>query len=121
MTQWTKRQIAGIADRGRAALEARAVPLDTADVLLLAVGELVGNVVRHAGAARMRVRVALDAARRRPPGGRPVAAAGPARAGGHGSGRGLLIVQLMMSELGGQLSVVAHEFGKTVRVRIPTA
>lgn len=29
------------------------------------------------------------------------------------------MVQLMTAELGGELSVVAHEFGKSVRVRVP--
>ncbi len=29
------------------------------------------------------------------------------------------MVQLLIVELGGELSVVAHEFGKAVRVRVP--
>ncbi|MFE9467868.1 ATP-binding protein [Streptomyces virginiae] len=37
------------------------VTVDTADVLLLAVAELVGNAVRHAGVGRVRVGVALGA------------------------------------------------------------
>ncbi|MET9572244.1 ATP-binding protein [Streptomyces virginiae] len=60
------------------------VTVDTADVLLLAVAELVGNAVRHAGVGRVRVGVALgagwlrlDVADR----GRPAAAAGPPHAG----------------------------------------
>ncbi|MFI8451853.1 ATP-binding protein [Streptomyces erythrochromogenes] len=113
--------------RVRATLEAWAVPLDAADVLLLAVSELVGNVVRHAGAGRMRVAVAsgagwlrLDVADQgvglpRLPA--PRAETDPESE----SGRGLLIVQLMAAELGGELSVVAREFGKSVRVRIPAA
>ncbi|MFD9078450.1 ATP-binding protein [Streptomyces erythrochromogenes] len=113
--------------RVRATLEAWSVPLDAADVLLLAVSELVGNVVRHAGAGRMRVGVAsgagwlrLDVADQgsglpRLPA--PRAEVDPESEGG----RGLLIVQLMAAELGGELSVVAHEFGKSVRVRIPAA
>ncbi|MFJ3979058.1 ATP-binding protein [Streptomyces sp. NPDC090021] len=113
--------------RVRAALEAWGVPLDAADVLLMAVSELVGNVVRHAGAGRMRVGVAsgagwlrLDVADRgaglpRLP--TPRVEVGPESEGG----RGLLIVQLMAAELGGELSVVAHEFGKSVRVCIPVA
>ncbi|WP_078995034.1 ATP-binding protein [Streptomyces sp. XY66] len=113
--------------RVRATLEAWAVPLDTADVLLLAVSELVGNVVRHAGTGRMRVGVALgagwlllDVADRGA--GLPRLPAPRAQVDPESeSGRGLLIVQLMTSELGGELSVVANEFGKTVRVRIPTA
>ncbi|MFE5489611.1 ATP-binding protein [Streptomyces virginiae] len=51
VTRWSRRRTR----------TSRAVPLDTADVLLLALGELVGNVVRHAGAGRMRVGVALGA------------------------------------------------------------
>ncbi|THA86103.1 ATP-binding protein [Streptomyces sp. A0592] len=113
--------------RVRATLETWAVPLDAADVLLLAVSELVGNVVRHAGAGRLRVAVAsgagwlrLDVADQgaglpRLP--TPRAEVDPESEGG----RGLLIVQLMAAELGGELSVVAHEFGKSVRVRIPAA
>ncbi|KOU90095.1 hypothetical protein ADK93_09245 [Streptomyces sp. XY58] len=108
-------------------MEAWAVPLDTADVLLLAVSELVGNVVRHAGTGRMRVGVALgagwlllDVADRGA--GLPRLPAPRAQVDPESeSGRGLLIVQLMTSELGGELSFVANEFGKTVRVRIPTA
>ncbi|MFJ9933567.1 ATP-binding protein [Streptomyces virginiae] len=113
--------------RVRVALEAWAVPLDTADVLLLAVSELVGNVVRHAGAGRMRVGVALGAGWLRLDvadrgAGLPRLPAPRAQVDPESeSGRGLLIVQLMTSELGGELSVVAHEFGKTVRVRMPTA
>ncbi|MFF9978827.1 ATP-binding protein [Streptomyces erythrochromogenes] len=117
--------------RVRATLEAWAVPLDAADVLLLAVSELVGNVVRHAGAGRMRVAVAsgagwlrLDVADQgaglpRLPA--PRAETDPESESESESGRGLLIVQLMAAELGGELSVVAREFGKSVRVRIPAA
>ncbi|MEV7582517.1 ATP-binding protein [Streptomyces erythrochromogenes] len=113
--------------RVRATLEAWGVPLDAADVLLLAVSELVGNVVRHAGAGRMRVGVAsgadwlrLDVADQ----GAGLPRLPAPRAGldlDAESGRGLLIVQLMAAELGGELSVVAGEFGKSVRVRIPVA
>ncbi|MEU6293843.1 ATP-binding protein [Streptomyces erythrochromogenes] len=113
--------------RVRATLEAWAVPLDAADVLLLAVSELVGNVVRHAGAGRMRVGVAsgagwlcLDVADQGV--GLPRLPAPRAEVDlDSESGRGLLIVQLMAAELGGELSVVAREFGKSVRVRIPVA
>ncbi|MGW6616648.1 ATP-binding protein [Streptomyces erythrochromogenes] len=113
--------------RVRATLEAWSVPLDAADVLLLAVSELVGNVVRHAGAGRMRVGVAsgagwlrLDVADQG--GGLPRLPAPRAEVDPESEGgRGLLIVQLMAAELGGELSVVAHEFGKSVRVRIPAA
>lgn len=113
--------------RVRAALEGWRVPLDVADVLLLAVSELVGNVVRHAGAGRMRVAVAtgggwlrLEVADQgaglpRLPAPRPEI--DPESEGG----RGLLLVQLFAAELGGELSVVAHEFGKSVRLRLPSA
>ncbi|MFE7181336.1 ATP-binding protein [Streptomyces erythrochromogenes] len=113
--------------RVRATLEAWAIPLDAAGVLLLAVSELVGNVVRHAGAGRMRVAVAsgagwlrLDVADQGA--GLPRLPAPRAEADPESeSGRGLLIVQLMAAELGGELSVVARDFGKSVRVRIPVA
>ncbi|MCX5589391.1 ATP-binding protein [Streptomyces erythrochromogenes] len=113
--------------RVRATLEAWAVPLDAADVLLLAVSELVGNVVRHAGAGRMRVGVAAGAGWLRldvadQGAGLPRLPAPRAEVDPESeSGRGLLIVQLMAAEMGGELSVVAHEFGKSVRVRIPAA
>ncbi|MEV6680085.1 ATP-binding protein [Streptomyces erythrochromogenes] len=116
-----------VRSRVRATLEAWAVPLEAADVLLLAVSELVGNVVRHAGAGRMRVAVAsgvgwlcLDVADQGA--GLPRLPAPRAEADLESEGgRGLLIVQLTAAELGGELSVVAREFGKSVRVRIPAA
>ncbi|WKV75682.1 ATP-binding protein [Streptomyces sp. PCS3-D2] len=113
--------------RVRATLSAWAVPLDVTDVLLLAVSELVGNVVRHVGAGRMRVGVAsgagwlrLDVADQgaglpRLPA--PRVDADPASEGG----RGLLVVQLMAAELGGGLCLVVDEFGKTVRLCVPAA
>ncbi|MEU7600852.1 ATP-binding protein [Streptomyces sp. NPDC041003] len=113
--------------RVRDALEGWRVPCGAVDVLLLAVSELVGNVVRHAGAGRMRVGVAvgggwlrLEVADRGA--GLPRLPAPRAEIDPESEdGRGLLIVQLLTAELGGELSVVAHEFGKSVRVRIPAA
>uniref|UniRef100_A0AAU2JJL5 ATP-binding protein n=1 Tax=Streptomyces sp. NBC_00049 TaxID=2903617 RepID=A0AAU2JJL5_9ACTN len=113
--------------RVRAALESWQVPCGMADVLLLAVTELAGNVVRHAGCGRMRVRLTWGGGWLR----LEVADQGAAlpylpspRAevdGDSERGRGLLIVQLLAAELGGQLAVVADEFGKSVRVCIPSA
>ncbi|WP_326586417.1 ATP-binding protein [Streptomyces sp. NBC_01294] len=113
--------------RVRAALEGWRVPCGAADVLLLAVSELVGNVVRHASAGRMRVGMAAGGGWLR----LEVTDRGvglprlPAPRSGidpeSEDGRGLLIVQLMTAELGGELSVVAHEFGKSVRVCVPLA
>ncbi|WP_374772368.1 ATP-binding protein [Streptomyces sp. NBC_01310] len=119
--------------RVRATLEGWRVPCEAADVLLLAVSELVGNVVRHASAGRMRVGMAagggwlrLEVADRgvglpRLPAPRsgidPESAIDPESE----DGRGLLIVQLLTVELGGELSFVAHEFGKSVRVCVPLA
>ncbi|MER6318968.1 ATP-binding protein [Streptomyces sp. NPDC001581] len=111
--------------RVRATLEGWRVPCGAADVLLLAVSELVGNVVRHAGAGRMRVGVAvgggwlrLEVADRGA--GLPRLPAPRAEIDPDSEdGRGLLIVQLMTAELGGELSLMVHEFGKSVRVRIP--
>ncbi|MFD9479675.1 MULTISPECIES: ATP-binding protein [Streptomyces] len=117
-----------VRSRVRATLDAWRVPADVVDALLLAVSELVGNVVRHAGGAgRMRVAVAegggwlrLEVADRgaglpRLPA--PRSEVDPESEGG----RGLLMVQLLAAELGGELSVVAQEFGKAVRVRVPAS
>ncbi|MGR4879570.1 ATP-binding protein [Streptomyces sp. LARHCF249] len=113
--------------RVRAVLEGWRIPLDASDALLLAVSELVGNVVRHVGAGRMRVAVACDggwlrlevadqgASLPRLPA--PRAAVDPEAE----DGRGLLMVQLLVAGLGGELAVVAEEFGTSVRVGIPAA
>lgn len=115
--------------RVRAALEGWLVAADLADTLLLAVSELVGNVVRHAAATTGRMCVGVScgegwlrlevadgvAALPRLPD--PAAEVDPDAE----SGRGLLLVQLMAAEAGGELAVLAHEFGKSVRVRIPVA
>lgn len=45
----------------RATLDGWRVPVEVADALLLAVSELVGNVVRHAGGGAGRMRVAVVA------------------------------------------------------------
>ncbi|MER6449035.1 ATP-binding protein [Streptomyces venezuelae] len=115
-----------VRSRVRTALDGWRIPADVTDALLLAVSELVGNVVRHADrAGRVRVAVAegggwlrLEVADRgaglpRLPA--PRAEVDPESEGG----RGLLMVQLLAAELGGELSVVAREFGKSVRVRLP--
>ncbi|MFF8266906.1 ATP-binding protein [Streptomyces sp. NPDC016562] len=111
--------------RVRHALDAWGVPVDAADVLLLAVSELVGNVVRHAGGGRMRVAVAagggwlrLEVADRGPGPPRPPCPRAEVHPDSE-AGRGLLIVQLLAAELGGELSVVAHATGASVRVCIP--
>ncbi|MCX4721537.1 ATP-binding protein [Streptomyces virginiae] len=112
--------------RVRATLDGWRVPGEVVDALLLAVSELVGNVVRHAGGAgRMRVVVAAgggwfrlevaDQGAGLPRLPAPRAEVDPESE----SGRGLLMVQLMTAELGGELSVVVHGFGKSVRVRVP--
>lgn len=113
--------------RVRAVLEGWRVPFDASDALLLAVSELVGNVVRHVGAGRMRVAVTSDAGWFRlevadqgaslPRLPAPRAAVDPDSE----DGRGLLMVQLLVAGLGGELAVVPDEFGKSVRVRIPEA
>lgn len=113
--------------RVRAVLEGWRVSLDESDALLLAVSELVGNVVRHVGAGRMRVAVASDAGWLRlevtdqgaslPRLPAPRSAVDPDSE----DGRGLLMVQLLVAGMGGELAVIADEFGKSVRVRIPAA
>ncbi|WP_327733811.1 ATP-binding protein [Streptomyces nojiriensis] len=115
-----------VRSRVRATLDGWRVPVEVADALLVAVSELVGNVVRHAGGAgRMRVAVAegggwlrLEVADRgsglpRLPA--PRAEVDPESEGG----RGLLMVHLLTAELGGELSVMANGLGKAVRVRVP--
>ncbi|MBT2544216.1 ATP-binding protein [Streptomyces sp. ISL-44] len=113
--------------RVRAVLEVWRVSLDESDALLLAVSELVGNVVRHAGAGRMRVAVTSDAGWLRlevtdqgaslPRLPAPRSEVDPDSE----DGRGLLMVQLLVAGMGGELAVIADEFGKSVRVRIPAA
>ncbi|MFD3696312.1 ATP-binding protein [Streptomyces sp. NPDC058646] len=113
--------------RLRVALDEWRVSGDLADVLLLAVGELVGNVVRHAANGRMRVALTwgggwlrlevADQGACLPRLPSPRAAADLDSEGG----RGLLIVHLLATERGGELSVVAGESGKSVRMRVPAA
>ncbi|KOU14930.1 hypothetical protein ADK52_36305 [Streptomyces sp. WM6372] len=114
--------------RVRAVLEGWPVPAEAADVLLLAVSELAGNVVQHAAAGgRMRVGLSFDGGRlwlevadrgvRQPRPPHPADEVDPDAE----SGRGLLIVQLLAAEAGGELSVVASESGTSVRVFLPVA
>ncbi|MGW6710514.1 ATP-binding protein [Streptomyces sp. NPDC054956] len=115
-----------IRSRVRCVLDGWEIAAEIAEVLLLAVSELVGNVVLHAAeAGRLRVGVSLrggwlqlevaDGASSLPRLPHPRAEVDPDAEGG----RGLLIVQLMAAETGGQLSFRADEFGKSVRVRVP--
>ncbi|MFJ3922073.1 ATP-binding protein [Streptomyces sp. NPDC090022] len=115
-----------VRSRVRAVLEGWQVSLAVADALVLAVSELVGNAVRHAARASDRLGVSVtlvggwlqlevtDGDPALPP---PVHAVDAEAEGG----RGLLIVTLLLAEVGGELAVLAHEFGKTARVRIPVA
>lgn len=116
-----------IRSRVRTVLEGWQIAAEIADVLLLAVSELVGNVVLHAAVGRMRVGVSLrggwiqlevaDEAASLPRLPHPRGQVDPDAE----DGRGLLIVQLMAAESGGELSVRADAFGKSVRVRVPAA
>ncbi|MFG2998617.1 ATP-binding protein [Streptomyces sp. NPDC048340] len=115
--------------RIRALLEGWEIAADTADVMLLAVSELVANVVLHAAAARGRMRVSArlsggwlqlevaDRAQGLPRVPDPAAEVDPDAE----TGRGLLMVQLLAAEVGGRLAVMADSFGTTVRVRVPVA
>ncbi|MEV6582547.1 ATP-binding protein [Streptomyces sp. NPDC051582] len=112
--------------RVRAVLEGWPVSAEVADVLLLAVSELAGNAAQHAAAGgRMRVGLAFDGGWLRlevaDQGIRPPRLPDPAEEVDPDaeSGRGLLIVQLLAAEAGGELSVVASESGTTVRVFLP--
>lgn len=117
-----------VRSRVRRLLEGWQVTGDIADVLLLAVSELVGNVVLHTAATgRMRVGITLrggwlqlevsDGAASLPRLPHPRAEADQDAE----DGRGLLLVQLLTAETGGELTVTAREFGKSVRVRVPAA
>lgn len=117
-----------IRSRVRSVLDGWEIAAEIADVLLLAVSELVGNVVLHAAdAGRLRVGISLrggwlqlevtDGASSLPRLPHPRAEVDPDAE----DGRGLLIVHLMATEAGGQLSFKAAEFGKSVRVRVPAA
>jgi serine/threonine-protein kinase RsbW len=113
--------------RVRALLDGWRVAADVADAFLLAVSELVGNVVQHAAAATGRMRVGVscgggwlclevaDGASASPRLPDPAVEVDPDAEGG----RGLLLVQLMAAEVGGELLVLVHELGKSVRVRVP--
>ncbi|MFJ5548752.1 ATP-binding protein [Streptomyces sp. NPDC093225] len=125
-----------------ATLDAWGVPGDLAHTLLLAVAELAGNAVRHAAPAtdRLRVTVAIGGGRLRvevedgdptlPPMARPTPPGtlpdtGPdvgveARPDAE-SGRGLLIVGLLVAEACGRLTAHTQPFGKRLRVCVPTA
>ncbi|MFF3212861.1 ATP-binding protein [Streptomyces sp. NPDC002886] len=117
-----------IRSRVRSVLEGWEVSAEIADVLLLAASELVGNVVLHAGGAgRLRVEVSLrggwlllEVADGSPSLPRLPHPRGEVDQDSE-DGRGLLIVHLMATEVGGRLSVQADEFGKSVRVRVPAA
>ncbi|MCY0938899.1 ATP-binding protein [Streptomyces sp. H34-S4] len=124
----TAATVPAMRSRVRSTLDGWQIAGDIADILLLAVSELVANVVLHAAdPGRLRVGVSLrggwlqldvaDGASSLPRLPRPGAVVDP----GAEDGRGLLIVQLMAAESGGRLSVRADEFGKSVSVRVPAA
>ncbi|MEV8311141.1 ATP-binding protein [Streptomyces flavidovirens] len=96
---------------------------EVAETLLLAVSELATNVVRHAAPVTDRLRVTLASVggwlRLDVSDGDPtLPCAGRAELGAE-SGRGLAIVNLLVAEARGEMSSVASEGGKTVRVRLP--
>ncbi|MEV0989156.1 ATP-binding protein [Streptomyces sp. NPDC049949] len=114
--------------RVRAVLAGWPVRAEVADVVLLAVSELAGNVVQHAAAGgRMRIGLALDGGWLRlevadqgagsPRLSNPAEEVDPDAE----NGRGLLIVQLLAVEAGGELHFLAGEFGASARVLLPVA
>jgi len=110
--------------RLRVVLEGWRISSDVADTLLLAVTELVSNAVRHAGAVteRLRVAVTLGAGQLQlevDDGDPSLPYAGPEADPDAESGRGLMIVNLLVAEAGGAVAVLTHARGKTVRVRVP--
>ncbi|MCP3818484.1 ATP-binding protein [Streptomyces sp. A3M-1-3] len=110
--------------RLRAVLEGWRVTPDVADVLLLAVSELASNAVQHAGdvTERLRVAVTLDGGQLQlevDDGDPSLLCAAPEVDPDAESGRGLMIVNLLVIEAGGALAVLPHDHGKTVRVRLP--
>ncbi|MFE2474454.1 ATP-binding protein [Streptomyces sp. NPDC059389] len=112
--------------RVRAVLAGWPVRPEAADVLLLAVSELAGNAVQHAAAGgRMRIGLALDGGWLRlevaDQGVLPPRLPDPAEEvdPDSESGRGLLIVRLLAIEAGGELRLIAGEFGVTVCVFLP--
>ncbi|MBT2398180.1 ATP-binding protein [Streptomyces sp. ISL-100] len=126
-THWsfspTAATVPPIRARVRAVLEAWRISLDLSGTLLLAVSELVTNVVRHAASVADRLRVTvtfgggwlrLDVADGDP----SLPHVGPVDLEAEG-GRGLAIVGLLVAEAGGEVSVVADRRGKTVRVCLP--
>ncbi|MET9962884.1 ATP-binding protein [Streptomyces sp. NPDC006326] len=114
--------------RVRAVLEGWEVDAEAADLLLLAVSELVSNVVQHAAApGRMCVGVTLgggwlqlrvaDRGAGLPRLPHPAAEIDPDAE----SGRGLLMLRLLAVEAGGELTLDNCRFGASVRLRIPVA
>ncbi|WP_327260746.1 ATP-binding protein [Streptomyces sp. NBC_01232] len=123
----TAESVPQVRSRVRAMLDDWRVAAEVVDALLLTVSELVGNVVLHVGAGAGRMRVALavgggwlrlevaDGGAGLPRLPAPRREVDPDAE----SGRGLLMVQLLAAELGGELSVVVGGLGKAVRVRVP--
>ncbi|MDJ0345850.1 ATP-binding protein [Streptomyces sp. H10-C2] len=126
---WAPRPTAAVVPRirtcTRAVLEGWRVSGAAVDTLLLAVSELVANAVQHAGAVTDRLCVTvsfgggwlqLDVAD-----GDPALPrfAGPEADPDDESGRGLMIVGLLVAEAGGEVAVIPRDRGKAVRVRIP--
>ncbi|MFE4635802.1 ATP-binding protein [Streptomyces sp. NPDC056773] len=117
-----------IRSRVRSVLDGWEVSAEIADVLLLAVSELVGNVVLHAAdAGRLRVGISLRSGwlQLEVTDGSPALPRLPHQRAevdpDAEDGRGLLIVHLMATGAGGRLSVGVDGFGKSVRVRVPAA
>ncbi|MFE7807771.1 ATP-binding protein [Streptomyces sp. NPDC057430] len=116
-----------VRSRVRALLEGWRITSEVTDTLLLAVSELVGNVVRHAAAATDRMRVGVSRGEDwlclEVADGAAVPPRLPAPATGIDpdaeSGRGLLLIHVMTAEAGGELAVLVHDSGKCVRVRLP--
>ncbi|MFD4411272.1 ATP-binding protein [Streptomyces sp. NPDC058246] len=124
--QWVMRPTLACAPRARAgvrvALRCRGVPADLEDMLLLAVTELVSNVVRHAVTDWLcaaitfgRDWIQLDVGDGDPalPG---VGSEVDVEAEG---GRGLFIVDLLVADASGVVNVFPCGSGKVVRVRVP--
>ncbi|MFI1760796.1 ATP-binding protein [Streptomyces sp. NPDC020800] len=124
VTEAVAAEVPGVRASMRRSLEEWGVPSGCVEDLLLIGTELLSNAVRHAGGAAGRPCVTvtrdggllqLDVA----DGDRRLPCVGLDAGAEAEGGRGLLIVRVLVSRAGGELSAFPVASGKVVRVRIP--